>query len=87
MNNRRSFEIKNDKLIEVVIEQNFDTESICDDFNDILFCAIENLEKFKQSNFYQILTQNNNDHNNKQHQSFISTLNFVKKYQSYVFLY
>jgi len=73
-------EIENEKIVSFIIEQQFESESIRDDFEDILFCGNDDIQRFKQSNFYQF-----SDYD--QSQSFQKMLNLIRKYKCYVVIY
>ena len=59
------------KTINFIIDEEYESDSIRDDFKDILYCNNDD-EQYKQSNFYAL----SND------TSFISMLNFMNEYKS-----
>ena len=78
-------EIENEAIINFIIEQQFDTESICDDFEDILFCPKTDVKKYGQSNFYQHFGSCKSS--NIASRRFMKMLKLMQKYESYVFIH
>ena len=65
-----------------VINQKFDTDSIVDDFEDILFCdKNQSIDQYKsKSNFYELFNGDKED----SARSFLKMIVFMETHQSYI---